>query len=271
MKFALIADLHFGSIPDGLADALAEELLGHAPDLIVVAGDLTLRARAHEFAAARAWLWKLTPPVLVLPGNHDLPYFNLYQRFSNPFGRFEQAMEGLMMPVFRHEGGLVLGFNTTRSWQPHLRWQEGVARRRDIEAACRALAAAPAGAFKVIAAHHPFLKGAGSPRARPVLRAVEGLDAFVQGGAAMILSGHTHQSFAVETEHAGRPLIAVGAPTALSSRTRGEANGYWLITVGRDRVIASLFLRSGTHFRQAAERTFPRLDSIFPSKWNCTG
>jgi 3',5'-cyclic AMP phosphodiesterase CpdA len=258
MKFALCADLHFGSVPEGLADALAEDLLAHQPDLIVVAGDLTMRARATEFAAAGEWLRKLTVPVLVLPGNHDLPYWNLYQRFADPFHRFHQATDATLMPTFSHERGLVLGFNTTRSWHPHLRWQEGVARRRDIEAARHMLGNAPEDAFKVVAAHHPFVKVAGRPRTRPVRRAERALDAFMAGGVEMVVSGHTHQSFVVEVKHAERTFIALGAPTALSSRMRGEANGYWVVSADRTGVMAALHLREGEHFAPAAEKAFAR-------------
>lgn len=258
MKFILIADLHFGSVPEGLADELAGELSTHAPGVIVVAGDLTLRARAKEFTQAQEWLRKLAPPVLILPGNHDLPYWNLYQRFADPLHLFRQAFEASLMPSFQHGNGFVLGFNTTRSWQPHLRWQEGVARKRDIIAAQAALKSAPEGAFKVVAAHHPFLKVDGRPRVRPVGRARAALGAFVEGGIDMILSGHTHQSFAMEVEQHGRSIIAIGAPTALSWRMRGEANGYWVVSVERDMVHAELHLRQNGRFEPVAERHFNR-------------
>ncbi|MBI4725513.1 MAG: metallophosphoesterase, partial [Rhodomicrobium sp.] len=140
MKIALAADLHFASVPEGLSMELREAIERREPDVIVIAGDLTLRARRAEFEQASAWLGSLSPKPLVIPGNHDLPYWNLIRRFTDPFRQYRQAAgSDTLMPVIEHSTGVVLGFNTTGSWQPHLRWQEGVARLNDIQAARDAL------------------------------------------------------------------------------------------------------------------------------------
>jgi 3',5'-cyclic AMP phosphodiesterase CpdA len=152
----------------------------------------------------------------------------------------------------------VLGFNTTRSWQPHLRWQEGTARLRDIEAAKVALSSAPVDQFKAVAAHHPLMNVPGLPRAEPVRRAKLALSAFAESGVDLVMSGHIHQSYAVETEVGGRPMLAVGAPTALSSRKRGEANGFWMIEAGEAAIDCTLWLREDVSFEAAAAQSFPR-------------
>ena len=190
MKIALAADLHFGSVPEGLAGELRTVIDAQAPDVVVIAGDLTLRARHREFEQAKAWLSSFEAPTLVLPGNHDLPYFNLVQRFHNPFHRYSRAAGGAeLMPVIECPDGIVLGFNTTRPWQPHFRWQEGTARLRDIETAKVALSSAPAGRFKAVAAHHPLMKVPDFPRAEPVRRAKLALSAFAECGVDLIMSG----------------------------------------------------------------------------------
>ncbi len=260
MKIALAADLHFGSVPEGLADELRTLIDAQVPDVVVIAGDLTLRARRREFEQARVWLSSFEAPTLVLPGNHDLPYFNLVQRFGNPFHRYHRAANGGggLMPVIEREDGMVLGFNTTRSWQPHLRWQEGTARMSDIEAAKVALSTAPADQFKAVAAHHPLMKVPGFPRAEPVRRAKLALSAFAESGVDLVMSGHIHQSYAVETDVEGWPMLAVGAPTALSSRKRGEANGFWLIETGEAAIDCTLWSRDQVSFQPAPARSFPR-------------
>ncbi len=259
MKIALAADLHFGSTPAGLAEELRAAFEAQAPDVIVIAGDLTLRARKREFDEARAWLASLNAPALVLPGNHDLPYWNVIQRFRHPFRRYRAAANGAsLMPVFERDSGMVLGFNTTRPWQPHLRWQEGAARLRDIEAAKAALCARPPGWFKAVAAHHPLARVPGFPRAEPVRRAAPTLTAFAECGVDLIMSGHIHQSFAIEAEHGGRRVLMVGAPTALSTRLRGEANGFWIIHAGAAAIECCLWLRDGVRFQGAGRKTFPR-------------
>jgi 3',5'-cyclic AMP phosphodiesterase CpdA len=260
MKIVLAADLHFGSVPEGLAARLREEIEHQAPGIIVIAGDLTLRARSREFADAKSWLQSLQVPTLVLPGNHDLPYWNLLQRFANPFQRYRQAAGAAsLMPIVELPGGVVLGFNTTGSWQPHLRWQEGVARLRDIDAARKALSSIPADRFKAVAAHHPFMKIPEVPRAEPVRRARRALQAFAESRVDLIMSGHTHRSFAIETKVEGRSVVAVGAPTALSTRMRGEANGFWVIDASDDRVVCTLWLRDGVNFGPATEKVFKRM------------
>jgi 3',5'-cyclic AMP phosphodiesterase CpdA len=260
MKIALAADLHFGSVADGLAAELSAAMELEAPDVIVIAGDLTLRARKREFEEASAWLSSLKAPALVLPGNHDLPYFNLVQRFRNPFHRYRAAANTAdLMPAFECRGGMVLGFNTTRPWQPHLRWQEGAARLRDIEAAKATLCAAPTGRFKAVAAHHPLARVPGFPRAEPVRRAAPALKAFGDCGVELIMSGHIHQSYAVESETEGRRMLMVGAPTALSSRLRGEANGFWIIHVSEAAIECCLWLRVELSFKPASKKVFVRI------------
>lgn len=260
MKIALAADLHFGSVPEGLAAELHQVIEAEMPDAVVIAGDLTLRARRREFEQAKIWLSAFKAPTLVVPGNHDLPYFNLVQRFRNPFHRFHHAAgRASLMPVIERKGGMVLGFNTARSWQPHFRWQEGAARTRDIEAAKAALSALPADSFKAVAVHHPLMKVPGFPRAEPVRRAELALAAFVECGVDLVMSGHIHQSYAVETNVNGRTMLAVGAPTALSARMRGEANGFWIIEAGQGTILCTLWLRGEAGFCPARRKAFPRV------------
>ncbi len=259
MRIALAADLHFGSVPEGLADELREELERQNPEIIVIAGDLTLRAKRKEFEEAAVWLRSLAPRPLVIPGNHDLSFWNIIRRFAYPFHRYRTAAGmSTLMPVIERRGGMVLGFNTTGSWQPHLRWQEGVARRSDIEAAKDAFSSVPADRFKAVAAHHPFLKVSEVPRARPVRRARLALRAFAEARVDLIMSGHTHQSFAIETAIEGWPIVAVGAPTALSTRMRGEPNGFWIIDAHPLKITCSLWLRNGAKFALDAQKIFRR-------------
>jgi 3',5'-cyclic AMP phosphodiesterase CpdA len=261
MKIALAADLHFGSVPLGLEENLREALLLQNPDVVVIAGDLTLRARRVEFEQAATWLRSLGERALVIPGNHDLSYWNLVRRFAFPFRRYRTAAAtATLMPVIEVRDGIVLGFNTAVSWQPHLRWQEGVARRRDIEAAKHELLSRPPGFFRAVAAHHPFLKIVDNRRVRPVRRAQIALTAFAEARVDLIMSGHIHRSFAIETEVSGRQILAVGAPTALSTRMRGEPNGFWVIDASECTIDCTLWLRTGAHFRPEIKKAFKRFD-----------
>jgi 3',5'-cyclic AMP phosphodiesterase CpdA len=245
---ALLADLHFGSVPVELADLLARDLNRIAPHVIIVAGDLTMRSTRREFADARGWLERLEAPLLLLPGNHDLPVWSIFERFTNPFARYSRTAGAKLMPVFEDDTTFILGLNTTASWQPHLNWQEGVARRRDVLAARKLLSTAPLKKARIVATHHPLVPIEGFPRARPVRRALQALTMLTEQKVDMLVCGHIHQTYAVPVEQPGGPVIAVGAPTALSTRMRGEPNGFWLIEVLPDRFRLSLHAFDGTGF-----------------------
>lgn len=247
-RVALLADLHFGSVPPNLADQLAHDLGRLQPDVIIVAGDLTMRSTSSEFADAKRWLDALAAPRLVLPGNHDLPVWSLYERFTDPFARYARAAGAKLMPVFEDSQSYMIGLNTTASWRPGLRWQEGVARRRDVTAAGLLLSQAPPGKARLVATHHPLLPIEGFPRARPVRRAARAVAMLAEHKVDMLLSGHIHQAYAIVLQPPGGPVIAVGAPTALSTRMRGEPNGFWLIEIAPERFRLCLHQFDGAAF-----------------------
>ena len=250
-RIALIADLHFGSVLPQLAKQLTHDLGRIQPDLIIIAGDLTMRSTRNEFADAKMWLEGLKAPLLVLPGNHDLPVWSLFERFTNPFARYSRASGAKLMPVFEDGQSYILGLNTTASWQPSLRWQDGTVRRRDVAAARLLLAQAPQEKARIVATHHPLLPIEGFPRTRPVRRATRAVAMLAEQKVEMLLSGHVHQTYAAALQPPGGAVIAVGAPTALSTRIRGEPNGFWMIEVLPDRYRLSLHSFDGATFAVA--------------------
>lgn len=252
-RIALLADLHFGSVPPELAERLATNLEAIAPDLIVIAGDLTMQSRRREFADAKSWLESLRAPLLMLPGNHDLPVWNIFERFWNPFARYSRVAGQPLMPVFEDAQCFVLGLNTTASWQPSLQWQEGTARRRDVKSAQILLAKAPPEKARIVATHHPLMEVEGFPRARPARRAMSALAMLGQERVEMLLSGHVHQTYAVALAQPFGSVIAVGAPTALSTRIRGEPNGFWLIEVLPEFFRLTLHSFDSAHFAASGD------------------
>ena len=239
-RLALLADLHFGSVPVGLTETLKTALTTVAPDVIVVAGDLTMRSRRREFTDAQTWLKTLTAPLMLLPGNHDLPFWNIFERFSSPFARYAKATAAPLMPVFEDDCCFILGLNTTASWQPHLQWQEGTARRADVLAAEKLMAAIPAEKVRVVATHHPLFTVEGLPRARPARRFANAIDMLTRQNVEMLMHGHLHQQYAMPMRHGSKEFLAIGAPTAFSSRVRGEPNGFWVIDITTDCFVLTL-------------------------------
>ncbi len=215
---AHLSDLHFGRTDARVVKALLDDLHRHRPDLIIVSGDLTQRARSHQFAEARSFLEQLPAPALVVPGNHDLaPLYRPFSRVFAPREKFRRHLPGHdPLPVWSDEGVLVLGLDSTRS----LRWKEGRLRDRHLDHVEEMVARAAPGACKVAFMHHPLASTAfGHP-----------FEALAERGIDLVLTGHVHRVH-MEVIHArsGGSCILVQASTACSTRLREDANGYGLV------------------------------------------
>jgi 3',5'-cyclic AMP phosphodiesterase CpdA len=258
-----LSDLHRGSrespaVDEALA-ALTREL---APDLVVATGDLGNRGRRAELERARAVLEKGGAPVLAVPGNHDLPY-TVPRRFTRPSREFERVF-GTTDPVFRSAAVVVVGLDST--WPT--RHQGGRLSPQRLARAADELRQAPAGALRVVALHH-HLAGAPwrAPRKRPLKRRDQVLAAMLQAGAELVLSGHIHQSTAVERHEfvavdgaPGRSLVLATAPGFGRPRPRraGEAQGLHVYSWTDRELTVETRVWDGAGFVPTASRVFPR-------------
>lgn len=232
-RLAIISDLHFGTVPDGLAALLLEDLHAQSPDGVIVAGDLTQRARAREYEQAAAYLKELPGKVMVIPGNHDIPAWGLFERFLFPFRRYAARFGKPVLQYMDFDRCAVVGLNTAKPAQPHLKWQEGTVRRFQAFQAVQHLETLPEETCRIVVSHHPLVKVPNMPRAVPARRAKKTVQNLADAGVDLLVSGHTHLPFVLTLQAPlqadGKPIIAVGAPSALSNRLRGEPNGYWLV------------------------------------------
>src|SRR5471030_3362505 len=131
-----LSDLHFGRVDPALLEPLRRRVLGLAPDVVVVSGDLTQRAKTEEFKAARAFLDTLPGPQIVVPGNHDIPLYNVASRFLTPLRKYTRYVTLDLTPEYVDEEIAVLGINTARS----LTFKDGRINREQIEQVRRRLA-----------------------------------------------------------------------------------------------------------------------------------
>lgn len=224
-----VSDIHFGIEDAGAHSWFAEAVERERPDAIVCTGDLTQRAKRGEWAAAQAWLSALPAPVVLEVGNHDMPYYNLAERFSTPFARFDQ----LVSAVERRPdlpGVRLVPLRTTVKAQTRFPWSDGVVTDHALEQAVRHVRAAADGeAMVVVYCHHPLMAGPpGSPN--PTVGGDKAASALALAGADVILSGHVHDPFDHSFEFKGRLLRMIGAGT-LSRRLRRSAVSFNVLRV----------------------------------------
>lgn len=218
-----LSDPHFGTERPQAVAALEQLVRELRPAVLLVSGDITQRATAAEFEAARAYVARLAvPAAIVIPGNHDIPLFNVGLRLCAPYRRFARAFGDALEPEFEDTDVLVVALNTTRWW----RHKQGQVSTAQIERAARRLERAAPTQLRIVVLHHPVALTLEKDRANLLRGHRAALARWSAAGADLILGGHIHLPFVVPLHtHApdvvARPLWAVQAGTALSDRLRG--------------------------------------------------
>lgn len=223
-----VSDPHFGTERAEALEALVALAAAERPDLVVLSGDITQRARRAEFAAARRLVERLAAPAtLAIPGNHDIPLFDLFTRIVDPYRRYARAFGARLEPEHEGEDLLVLGVNTTRA----RRHKHGEVDAAQIERVAKRLARAPAAKLRIVVTHHPLHVPSGSDEANLLRGHAEAARAWSAAGADLVLGGHIHLPFVRDARERvpdlARALWVVQAGTAVSHRVRpngGEAN-----------------------------------------------
>ncbi len=216
-----ISDVHFG--PKHLP-ALAEGVIRFAeekrPDLIVVSGDLTQRAKPEQFAAARAFVDRLPAPSIVVPGNHDVPLWRVWERAFAPFAAYRKHFDAELEPVYRDDELLVVGINSAYNWTR----KDGVIRLSRLLEVAELFQATPESVVKVVVVHHHLIPPPNFGSQRVLANAYEAIDLFSRAGVDLVLSGHLHQTYIGNSEEfypQGRPSVVIlHAGTTTSSRGR---------------------------------------------------
>lgn len=259
MRVVHLSDLHFGTVEPALAVALLRDIVAVRPDAVAVSGDLTQRARRHELLAARDFLRRLPAPVLAVPGNHDLAplYRPLARLAGEPLAGFKELIEPDPYPFLAVGRLAMLGIATPRAALP----AGGRVSREQLEHLRARFAAIPDAVYKVVVAHHPFLSPTYGKHHRVVRRADEALLELDAARVDLLLAGHFHVNFA-RGAHASMGLrghtLVVQAGTALSNRTRGEANSYNVIELDGAEVRLEVRRWDGARFREGSLDLFRR-------------
>ena len=266
-----ISDVHFGPphlprVSQGVLELVEEQ----KPGLVVLSGDLTQRAREEQFRQARDFvdrIERLGVPTLVVPGNHDVPLWRVWERFFDPYGAYRRWFSPALEPVYRDDDLLVVGINTAFGWTS----KEGritLARLRQVEEIFRAT---PESVFKVVVAHHHLIPPPNFGTQRVLGNAFEAIDLFSRAGVDLILCGHQHQAYIGSSEEfypAGRPpVVILHSGTTTSSRGRAgerERNTCNWIGVEKDSMLVShLRWQPDTErFAEQSRHWYPRQERV---------
>jgi 3',5'-cyclic AMP phosphodiesterase CpdA len=215
-----VSDTHFGTEQAPVVAALQRLSERLDPDLLVVSGDLTQRARRAQFEAARRALGALRARHrLVIPGNHDIPLFNLFARLANPYGGFRRAFGAALSPRIETAEVLALAVRTTRRW----RHVNGTVSTRQIDEVARRLGGAAPGQLRVVVTHQPVQVPRPEEHHNLLRNHRAAIRAWSAAGADLILGGHIHLPYVLPLTPEPHPTWIVQAGTATSDRVRHDA------------------------------------------------
>jgi len=253
-----LSDLHFGRVDHALLAPLARRVRAVQPHLVVVSGDLTQRAKSAEFRDARRFLDALPAPLLVVPGNHDVPFYNLFQRFFQPLAKYRRYISPEPEPAFIDDEIAVVGVNSARSSV----FKGGRINAAQIERVRERLCRLDERVTKMVVTHHPFDLPEGVHSRKLVGRARQAMAMFASCGTDLLLAGHLHASHTGDTAERYKigdfSALVVQAGTATSTRSRGEANSFNVLHIERPQVRIARFGWTGDDFALAGSETFRR-------------
>lgn len=216
-----ISDVHFGPphLPE-VAEGVLALIADRAPDLVVLSGDLTQRAKPEQFREARRFVDRIAVPTIVVPGNHDVPLYRFWERIFVPFGAYKKYFSEELEPIYRDDELLVVGINTAFNWT----WKDGRITLDRLLEVGSIFESTPEAVFKIVVAHHHMIPPPNFGTQRVLANAYEAIDLFSSVGVDVILSGHLHQAYIGNSEEfypKGRPpVVILHSGTTTSNRGR---------------------------------------------------
>ncbi len=260
-----ISDIHFGTVDDNIAAGLVRDIETQACDLLIISGDFTQRARRSQYQAAAEFRQRLPQPQLVVPGNHDIPLYDVTRRFLAPLHNYRRFIDSDLFPQFVDDEIAVLGVNTARPWNWTMKgfWKDGRLSADQLFEIEHRLGEIVEGRTKILVTHHPFIP----PPVRRygvLLGAERALRQLQPLGIDLLLAGHLHVAYSDDVRayypEITSSMLSVQAGTAASTRRRGEANSYNVIAIERDCVSIKVRSWNGEQFTASNTTEYRRSD-----------
>ncbi len=258
-----LSDLHFGAHEPYLVEAVEAEVNAYKPDLVVISGDFTQRARTEQFEEACAFLGRLRDAgheVLAVPGNHDVPLYDVLRRFLSPLTRYRKYIDETLCPFHEVAGTAVLGINTARS----ATFKDGRINDEQIAFIRATFERIDPKVPRILVTHHPiFALPTGDGVGKPIDNRADVLEMISQLGVDLLLAGHNHRASHQDsadfvTKSTGALVIQAG--TATSTRVRGESQSFNKIVVNGEDVEVTLVGWHDTSFKDGDPAHFTRQD-----------
>jgi len=260
-----LSDLHFGAHDPRLVAAVEARIDEAKADLVVISGDFTQRARTEQFEEACRFLTRLKDAghdVLAVPGNHDVPLYDVLRRFLSPLARYRRFIDDDLCPFLELGDAAVLGINTARS----LTFKDGRINDEQVAHIRNAFAKVRDGKSRVLVTHHPLFAlpvGDGPELGKAIGEQELALDAIADAGVDLLLAGHNHRA---STHHASDLITRAGsalviqAGTATSTRLRDEEQSFNLIEVALDDVTITIQAWDGNGFASRDAQRYRRVE-----------
>ena len=264
-RIAHLSDIHFGANDPKIVSATEAWLERSQPDLVIISGDLTQRARVEQFRAASAWLNRLRAAgmrLLVVPGNHDVPLYDVFRRFAAPLRRYKRYISNELCPWYEDETVAILGINTARS----LTIKDGRINHDQMDMIRERFAPVPPEKTRILVTHHPLFAmpiGRGGELSEAVGRHDDAVEAATKAGIHIALAGHFHRTYAEAAQKMvadANGALVIQAGTATSTRLRNaEPQSFnWLHVHRNDRIELQVIIWDGTSFQRGHHVEFSR-------------
>ncbi|HEU4839629.1 MAG TPA: metallophosphoesterase [Micavibrio sp.] len=229
------SDLHFGKADPAVVESFRQEVERQKPDLVILSGDFTQVGSNAEFKQARDFIDRISAPVFTVPGNHDIPRFNSWQRFFDPMKRYRRHISPLVDTIHEDDECYVVGINTARAVLPHWNWANGMISKDQIDFVHRNFRYAPNDKVRIFVCHHPLLNVQNAPIDTVVWGSTELVQVLESQHVDLVLTGHIHHASILPYSEARGPVM-IGSASATSMRLRKQSNGYNIIRLSSEKI-----------------------------------